>query len=626
MVTSKSTAVLSLPAIETLVAAEENADAVVLHLGAGENVLSPAARRVLGSPLGDRYLLEHLEMREKSPARLNNFLYRGLDRVNELEASATEVCRELFAADHADFRSLSGTNALHTIIAALTAPGDTVMRISTKCGGHFLTETVVRALGRESVTFAFDGFDLDIDRTRTILEEHRPSLLLVDPASHLFPLPVKELKALAPGVPLAYDASPTLGLIAGGQFPNPLTEGADILFGHTHGTFPGPPKGLILGRGRGLMERIGYTLSNGLVAGQHTAETLALFITLHEMHEHARAYAAAVTEAARHLAAALHERGVPVMASERGFTANHLVLVDTGTLGSGPTLLADLLRADVAVSRLIAFAHVDALRIGVQEVVRRGYTADDLDQVADWIADVLLRRRTPDAVRPEVNALTSRRPQILYCDPIRTGGEPRAATRRERTSPRWIDLELTREPLGPDDATTSAFAAARRLGALAAGFEHQSDSAGNVSCRVGDTTYVTASGAYIRSLTAGDFVELTGCTDWTLACRGEGPPSAEAYLHWLVPSAVPARFLVHNHYLPRDEELEGLDVLVVPPQEYGSVALAEAVAEAAPRSQVIYVRRHGLVVWSEDLATGERLLARAGGRRAGRPPAAGSGS
>jgi fluorothreonine transaldolase len=61
---------------------------------------------------------------------------------------------------------------------------------------------------------------------------------------------------------------------------------------------------------------------------------------------------------------------------------------------------------------------------------------------------------------------------------------------------------------------------------------------------------------------------------------------------------VPAGVVVHNHYIPAFD-LERMDVLVLPPKEYGSVELAEAVAEAAPRSQRMYVRRHGLVFWAE---------------------------
>ena len=43
-----------------------------------------------------------------------------------------------------------------------------------------------------------------------------------------------------------YDAAHVLGLIAGKQFQDPLKEGAEVLMGSTHKTFPGPQGGIIL--------------------------------------------------------------------------------------------------------------------------------------------------------------------------------------------------------------------------------------------------------------------------------------------------------------------------------------------------------------------------------------------
>ena len=83
--------VFSLDAIRKLIAAEERADADVLHLTANETVLSPLALATVGSLLNSRYLLEHLDMRRNSPSRPGNFLFRGMNDVKTIERSATEV-------------------------------------------------------------------------------------------------------------------------------------------------------------------------------------------------------------------------------------------------------------------------------------------------------------------------------------------------------------------------------------------------------------------------------------------------------------------------------------------------------------------------------------------------------
>lgn len=604
---------LSLADIAQLIADEEAGERDVLHLTANETVLSPMAQRVLSSRLANRYLLEHLDMRENSPSRLGNFLFRGLDGINAIERSATEICRRMFGAEYAEFRCLSGIHAMQTSFVALSRPGDMIMRVSTKDGGHFLSELICRDFGRPSCTYAFsDVGEIDLDRTRQVIEREKPKLLYIDAMNYLFPFPLRELKELVGDVPIVFDASHTLGLMAGGQFQDPLREGADVLQANTHKTLFGPQKGLILGRSRGLMERISYTLSNALVSSQHTATTLALFIALHEAYQYGRAYAARVVENARYLAGALQRRGVPIVAAERGFTRNHMFFIDLRSLGAGPALLHRLLRANISANRLVAFEHIDTIRLGVQEITRRGYGWGDLDRIADWIAALLLENEPPERIRPRVVELVRAHPTIGFCGEdaeaqpadaasgaagANGAGPARLHSAPAQERPRWIDIRLQRRRT---EVAAEPFAGARRLGHRAGVFEHQTDSSGNISFAIDGRIYVSASGAYIRDLHEQDFVEITGYADGTLHCGGSGQPSAESYMHYLMRRRVDAAFIVHNHYIPGDD-LESLDVIVIPPKEYGSVELAEAAADACAEGRVLYVRRHGLVFWGRTL-------------------------
>jgi fluorothreonine transaldolase len=593
---------LALAELAQRIATEEARAQSTLHLTANENVLSPLAREVLSSPLANRYLLEHLEMRQGSPSRLGNLLFRGLDDVAAIEASATEVARRMFSADYVDFRPVSGLHAMQTTLAALTAPGDRVMRIATKDGGNMLTELLCRSAGRQSCAYVFDGIgEIDLDRTRALLEAERPALLYLDAMNHLFPFPVAELKEIAGDVPLVYDASHTLGLIAGGQFQDPLGEGADIVQASTHHSFFGPQKGIVLGNDRALMERVSCTLSSGLVGSQHTAPTLSLFVALHEMHEHGRRYGARVIENARLLAAALDRRGIPVVAADCGFTQSHMLFVDARPLDSGLLLMGRLLRAGISTNRVIAFENVEALRIGVQEVTRLGFDHGEMELIADWIAALLRDEADPDAIRPMVSELARSHDTVYYC-----GDSTAPADLPDVSSPsngatsigrRWARTRLTRQEERAA-AGTPALEQAQSLGGIASTFEHQTDSAGNISFQVDGRTFVTASGAYIKGLRSRDFVELTGYDGDTLHCVGLGQPSAEAYMHYLIQDAVGGAFVVHNHFIPLGDLSP--DVVVLPPQEYGSIELAEAVSDAVHRSRLIYVRRHGLVFWGES--------------------------
>jgi glycine hydroxymethyltransferase len=98
---------------------------------------------------------------------------------------------------------------------------------------------------------------------------------------------VKALRLLADelNILIAYDASHVTGLIAAGVFPNPLSEGADIMFGSTHKSFPGPQGGFVASNRHDLMVKVGNTLSPSLVTSHHLNRLPALAASILEMKE-----------------------------------------------------------------------------------------------------------------------------------------------------------------------------------------------------------------------------------------------------------------------------------------------------------------------------------------------------
>ncbi|RYD04072.1 hypothetical protein N752_16915 [Desulforamulus aquiferis] len=107
----------------------------------------------------------------------------------------------------------------------------------------------------------------------------------------LFPEPVAEIKAVAEkmGILVAHDSSHVTGLIAGGVYPNPLDQGADIMFGSTHKSFPGPQGGFIATRDFNIYERVGNVLAS-LVTSHHLNRLPALAVGMLEMKEFGKAY------------------------------------------------------------------------------------------------------------------------------------------------------------------------------------------------------------------------------------------------------------------------------------------------------------------------------------------------
>src|SRR5207253_10638133 len=94
-----------------------------------------------------------------------------------------------------------------------------------------------------------DKYHMDTAGALEMIDRIRPQLVVLGKSLFLFPEPLAELVPVCREwkIPILFDGAHVLGLIAGGEFQDPLHEGATWLTGSTHKTFPGPQRGVILG-------------------------------------------------------------------------------------------------------------------------------------------------------------------------------------------------------------------------------------------------------------------------------------------------------------------------------------------------------------------------------------------
>jgi glycine hydroxymethyltransferase len=86
----------------------------------------------------------------------------------------------------------------------------------------------------------------------------RPKLIIIAGSMCLFPYSLREVRKVADEVEafILYDAAHMGGLITGGEFQQPLKEGADLTTGSTYKSFGGAPSGMILSNSVELAERL----------------------------------------------------------------------------------------------------------------------------------------------------------------------------------------------------------------------------------------------------------------------------------------------------------------------------------------------------------------------------------
>ncbi len=384
---------------------------------ASENLMSPLAKEMLISDFADRYA-------EGLPGKR---YYQGNIYVDEVELKAMEMARELFDCKFADLRPVSGTVANMAVLFAFAEPGDTITTCALAQGAHISTAKFgafgLRSVNSVNYPFNESDMNLDVDETIKVLKDERPKVAQFGLSVFLFPPPLKELMDTFNeiGCTVWYDAAHVLGLIAGGQFQDPLREGAHILSSSTHKTFPGPNHGMLLGDNLDEEQEkaLHRAVFPGVTSSHHLHAMAALAMTLAEMKVYAKDYAAQTVKNSRVLGEALYERGIDVLCPDLGFTRSHAIAVDVSAHGGGKTVAQDLEDANIICNKNMLPRDTSAvkpsgIRLGVQELTRVGMKESEMVQVAELISRVA-NKDPPAKVREDVKELKRGFTKIRYC-------------------------------------------------------------------------------------------------------------------------------------------------------------------------------------------------------------------
>ena len=391
-----------------------------LGMIASENIVSPAVRDIVVSDLHGRYA-------EGLPGKR---YYQGCEDFDTIEALGIELAREVFGASFANIQSISGTVSNIGALKALAKPGDNITAVSTADGGH-ISHARMGAVGLRDLTLTTypwdeDRMEPDVDAACKTIREVEPKVALFGQSVFLFPTPMKEMAAAAKevGASVMYDGAHVLGLIAGGQFQDPLREGADVMTGSSHKTFPGPQGGFLLSSSEdpAFHRKLNNAMFPGVCSSYHLHHVAGKVMALAEFKEYGAAYAKDIVANAQAFAAALAGEGFDVLAESRGYTASHQVLTRHGELdsGAGAKAAQKLEQAGIITNMNMLPGDTKALapsglRLGVQELTRVGFTTDEMQDVAKFYARVLLHDEDPARVKTDVNHLKSEHQIIRYC-------------------------------------------------------------------------------------------------------------------------------------------------------------------------------------------------------------------
>ena len=398
-----------------------------IPLIASENIPSPAVREAIVSDFGNRYA-------EGWPGER---VYAGCIYIDEVEIICNELAKKVFKSEFADCRATSGVVANLAIYSAFSNPGDYMLAASIPTGGHIShgkkehsgTAGLVHGLNIEHYPFSKEDMTIDVDATKKKVSEmisngKKPAIAMFGGSLFLFPHPVKELASFMHdnSIYINYDGAHVAGLIAGGQFQDPIGEGTDSMTMSSHKTLWGPQGGIIVSLERHA-DSIKKAIFPGNTSSHHLHHVAGKAIALAESLEFGKEYAKQVISNAKTLAESLANFGFRVLGEKHGYTESHQLAVDVSNFGDGGTIEKELEKANIILNRQLLpgdiksgkhYMHPSGVRIGVPEVTRLGMKESEMKEIASFIKQIVIDKSDPNKVGSAVSKFREQFQKVHY--------------------------------------------------------------------------------------------------------------------------------------------------------------------------------------------------------------------
>ena len=325
--------------------------------------------------------------------------------------------KRLFGAEHANVQPNSGSQANQAVFFGLLQPGDTVMGMSLAEGGHLTHGMALNMSGKwfKVVSYGLDAKEaIDYDAVLRIAREHKPKLIIAGASAYSLRIDFERFASIAKdvGAYLMVDMAHYAGLIAAGEYPNPVPF-ADAVTSTTHKSLRGPRGGIILMKDH-VAKRINSAIFPGIQGGPLMHVIAAKAVAFQEALQPAfKTYQQQVAKNAIVMAQTLIERGLRIVS---GRTESHLMLVDlrpkflTGKEAEAALGLAHMTCNKNGIPNDPQKPMVTSgIRLGTPALTTRGFGEGETRQTANLIADVLDKPQDEAnlaAVRAKVAVLT----------------------------------------------------------------------------------------------------------------------------------------------------------------------------------------------------------------------------
>lgn len=376
------------PELAAAIAAEVERQQDHIELIASENYVSYAVMEAQGSQLTNKYA-------EGYP---NKRYYGGCEHVDVAEQLAIDRCKKLFGAEYVNVQPHSGSQANQAVYASVLKPGDTILGMSLAHGGHLTHGASVNISGKlyHAVAYGLDENEvLDYAEVERLAFEHKPKMIVSGASAYALQIDWAKFREIADkvGAYLFVDMAHYAGLIAGGEYPNPVPF-ADFVTTTTHKTLRGPRGGVILCRDNTHEKALNSAIFPSLQGGPLMHVIAAKAVAFKEaLSPEFKQYAKQVKINAAAMAEELVKRGLRIIS---GRTESHVFLVDLRPKHiTGKAAEAALGKALITINKNAIPNDPEkpfvtsGIRVGTAAITTRGFDEAAARKLANLVADVL---------------------------------------------------------------------------------------------------------------------------------------------------------------------------------------------------------------------------------------------
>ena len=370
-----------------------------IELIASENYASKRVMEAQGGLLTNKYAEGYPHKR----------YYGGCEHVDIAEELAIDRAKELFKADYANVQPHSGSSANAAAFLAMLEPNDTILGMSLDQGGHLTHGAKVNFSGKNYTAFQYglhpETHDIDYDHVRDLAKKHNPKMIIAGFSAFSGLIDWKIFRDIADEVGSYFlvDMAHVSGLVAAGVYPSPVPY-ADVVTSTTHKTLRGPRSGIIIAKSNEALEKkLNSAVFPGSQGGPLMHVIAAKAVCFKEALEpNFKIYMQQVIDNAKLMCKVIQDRGIDVVT---GKTDNHIVLMDLRSKGlTGKDCELALGQANITVNKNAVpddpqspFV-TSGIRLGTPAITTRGFRNDEVEQLTNWICDIVLDLGNPDKI------------------------------------------------------------------------------------------------------------------------------------------------------------------------------------------------------------------------------------